>query len=57
MTKLTVFRIRHLMITRSAESLSRVKALQPWMIKRFIADLQDLNDVLRQTELDGHYWV
>jgi hypothetical protein len=57
MARLTVFRIRHLMITRSAESLSHFKALQPWLMRRFIADLRDLNDALKQTELDGHYWV
>ena len=57
MARLTVFRIRHLMITRSAESLSRIKALQPWLMRRFVADLRDLNDALKHTELDGHYWV
>ena len=57
MARLTVFRIRRLMITRSAESLSRVKTLRPWLMQRFIADLRDLNDALKHTELDGHYWV
>lgn len=57
MTKLTAFRIRHLMITRSAELLSRVAVLRPWLIRNFAAGLRDLNDALQQTELDGHYWV
>jgi len=57
MTKLTMFRVRHLLITRSAESLSRIKVLQPRLMQRFIADLRDLNDALKHTGLDGHYWV
>jgi hypothetical protein len=57
MTKLTVFRLRHLMVTRLASSLSHIRVLRPWLMQRFVADLQVLNDALRHTELDGSYWV
>jgi hypothetical protein len=57
MTKITVFRARRLAITRLAESLSRFEFLRPWLMRRFVANLQRLNDALRHTELDGHYWV
>ena len=57
MTKITVFRARRLVITRLAESLSRFEFLRPWLMRRFVANLQRLNDALKHTELDGHYWV
>ena len=57
MTKITVFRARRLVITRLAESLSRFEFLRPWLMRRFVANLQRLNDALKRTELDGHYWV
>jgi hypothetical protein len=54
---LTPFRLRHLLETRLAELLSRFRVLRPWLVRRFVADLQLLNDALRDTELNGHYWV
>jgi hypothetical protein len=57
MTKITVFRARRLVITRLAEALSRFEFLRPWLMRRFVANLQRLNDALKHTELDGHYWV
>jgi hypothetical protein len=57
MTKITAFRARRLVITRSAEYLSRFQFLRPWLMRRFVANLQRLNDALKHTELDGHYWV
>ena len=56
-TTITVFRARRLMVTRSAEWLTRFEFLRPWLMRRFVANLQRLNDALRPTELDGHYWV
>jgi len=57
MAKITAFRARHLVATRLASSLSHIPALRPWLVRRFISDLQDLNDALRNTELEGYYWV
>lgn len=57
MTTITAFRVRRLVITRSAEFLSRSEFLRPWLMRRFVANLQRLNDALKHTELDGHYWV
>jgi hypothetical protein len=56
-TTITVFRARRLVITRLAELLSRFEFLRPWLMRRYVANLQRLNDALRHTELDGHYWV
>jgi hypothetical protein len=55
--KITAFRLRHLMATRLASSLSRIPALQAQFVQRFTADLRDLNDALQHTELQGYYWV
>jgi hypothetical protein len=52
-----MFRARRLVITRLAEWLSGFEFLRPWLMRRFVANLQRLNDALRHTELDGHYWV
>jgi hypothetical protein len=55
--KITAFRLRRLAASRLASSLSRIPTLQPQLEQRFTADLRDLNDALRHTELNGHYWV
>jgi hypothetical protein len=31
--------------------------LRPWFVRRFVANLRDLNDALQSTKLNGHYWV
>jgi hypothetical protein len=57
MTKITVFRAWRLIVTRSAEFLSRFEFLRPWLMRRFVANLHCLNHALKHTEIDGHYWV
>jgi hypothetical protein len=57
MSKITAFRTRNLLSTRFTASLRFITPLRPWLVRRFIADLQDLSDAIRGTELDGHYWV
>lgn len=57
MSGMTAFRLRRLVAERSAFHLRRVAPLRPLLVKLFAADLRNLHDAIKGTDLHGHYRV
>jgi hypothetical protein len=57
MVKITPFRLRTMLVERTAYSARFIPALRPHFVRSFSADLRLLHDTLERTALSGHYWV